>query len=301
MSVRHVIKETRKRLKRKRATLDQEAVKKIEKDLSELEKLRKEGGRKKLAAARNRVVEDVRQYLPKKPLEVVWEYFVSIGTAIFIALCIRHFIIEPFKIPSGSMISTLLIKDKILVNKFIYGPKIPFSGERFLWERKPERWDIVVFTTRGIERAADYPKNFVKRVVGLPGEEIEIREGEIYVNGQLAPKPEKMRQRGIYYTNTRVGQEAGYRTADYALDIGFLGIHWFPKPFTDRLVREKDWYWLYGFEGEKFTVPEGHYFVLGDNSKASYDSRGWGFVPYENIKGKVICIWWPPQRIRIAR
>ena len=300
MSVKHIIKETRKQLKKKRAVLDDQIVKKIEKDLDELEKQRKSGGKKKLTAARNRVLEDNRQYLPKKLPQVIWEYFLSIGTAILIAMCIRHFIVEPFKIPSGSMIPTLMIKDKIVVNKFIYGPKIPFTGKRFLWKKQPKRWDIVVFTTKGLEKAADYPKNFVKRLVGLPGEELEIKDGEIYVNGKLAPKPEALQKRGIYYTYAPVGRPAGFKTYDYSIDIGFLGIHWLPKVYTERFI-SKGWTWDYGFEGQKFTVPQGHYFMLGDNSGASYDSRGWGFVPYENIKGKVICIWWPPGRVRSAR
>ena len=304
MSVKHIIKETRKQLKKKRAILDNEIVKKIEKDIGELEKQRQTGGKKKLIAARNRVLEDSRQYLPKKIPQVIWEYFVSIGTAVLIAMCIRHFVVEPFKIPSGSMERTLLIKDKIVVNKFVYGPKLPFSGKRFLWQAQPKRWDIVVFTTRGLEKAADYPKNFVKRLVGLPGEELEIKDGELYVNGELVPKPAAMKKRKIHYTSAPVGRPAGFKTYDYLIDIGFLGIHWLPKAGTDRSIDGKDgekWYWEYGFEGQKFTVPEGHYFVLGDNSGSSYDSRGWGFVPYENIKGKVICIWWPPKRIRTAR
>lgn len=304
MSVKHIIKETRKQLNKKRQILNREIVKKIENDIEELEKLRKSGKKKKLIAARNRVLEDARQYLPKKFHEVVWEYTVSIGTAILIALCIRHFVVEPFKIPSGSMISTLLIKDKIVVNKFVYGPKIPFTNIRPFWHNTPKRWDIVVFTTKGLDRAADYPKNFVKRVVGLPGDEIEIKDGEIYVNGKFAPKPKAMQKRKIHYEYAKVGRPAGYKTYDYFLDIGFLGIHWFPNPATERFVGGKNgerWYWQYGFEGQKFTVPEEHYFVMGDNSKASYDSRGWGFVPYDNIKGKVICIWWPPARIRAAK
>jgi signal peptidase I len=300
MSVKHVIKETRKQLKKKRAILDDQIVKKIEKDIDELKKVRKSGGKKKLIAARNRVLEDARQYLPKKIRQVIWEYFVSIGTAVLIAICIRHFIVEPFKIPSGSMIPTLMIKDKIVVNKFVYGPKLPFTGKRFLWQNQPRRWDIVVFTTRGIEKAADYPKNFVKRLVGLPGEELEIKDGELYVNGELVPKPEALQKRGINYEYAPVGRQAGFKTYDYALDIGFLGIHWLPKLHTERFI-SKGWTWDYGFEGKKFTVPEGHYFVLGDNSGASYDSRGWGFVPYENIKGKVICIWWPPGRVRTTK
>jgi len=175
MRVKHIIKETKRRLKRKSKRLDPAVVQKIEEDISQLENARAEKNRKKLGAAKKRVFSDVKKYLQKKPLEIIQEYVVSIGTAVLIALAIRHFVIEPFKIPSGSMKPTLQIKDKILVNKFVYGPRIPFLNKRFLWRGKPKRWDIIVFTTRGIDKAGQFPRNFGKRVVGLPGDEVEIK------------------------------------------------------------------------------------------------------------------------------
>ena len=297
MRVKHIIKETRKRLKRKAKKLDPAIIKKIEEDIEELQKARASKNRKKLNAAKNRIYIDVKKHLPRKPLEVVWEYVSSIGAAVLIALAIRHFVVEPFKIPSGSMIPTLMVYDKILVNKFIYGPTIPIINHRFLWRGRPKRWDIIVFTTRGLDKASDFPKNFVKRVAGLPGDEIEIKDGDIYVNGRLEPKSEIMQERKIHYFNSSENQPAGYQTMEYHINI--LGLRLFPKKYTARSVPMGSY--EHGFRNEKFKVPENKYFVLGDNSQKSYDSRGWGFVPYKNIKGKVICIWWPPKRINSAK
>ena len=297
MSTKHIIKETKKRLKKKTRRLAPDVVEKIERDIVDVEKHYAVKSKKKLEAAKKRLFADVKQHLPKKFLEVVKEYAISIVVAVLIALTIRHFIIEPFKIPSGSMIPTLEIKDKIVVNKFIYGPKIPFTHKRFLWQNRPERWDIVVFTTHGIDKASAYPKNFVKRVVGLPGDEIEIKDGEIYVNGELEEMPKWMQEHGIRYTYAPPDRPAGYVKMDYYINL-----------FGLRLIAKKNSYlsvqkgrWEVGYKGQRFKVPLEHYFVLGDNSSSSYDSRGWGFVPYDNIKGKVIYIWWPLARIHTVR
>ena len=215
---------------------------------------------------------------------------------------------------------TLLIKDRILVNKFAYGPKIPFLKKRFLWQGKPKRWDVIVFTTHGIDKTGDFAKNFVKRVAALPGEEVEIKDGEIYINGQHAIRPQWMQEHNskmsklisssdnlenlnpddiilYHYGYAPPGKPAGYIKVDYYIDL--FGLHLFEKKYTQKFIQKG--YYEYGFKDQKFTVPPDCYFVLGDNSKYSYDSRGWGFVPYKNIKGKVIYIWWPLGRIRGAK
>jgi len=183
----------------------------------------------------------------------------SIAIAICIALFIRYFFFEPFKIPSGSMMDTLLIKDKIIVNKFTYGFRIPFTGKRFLKMRDIRRGDIVVF--KAPKEASPKRKNFVKRVIALPGERVKINDGHIYINGERVTSPPEIADR--IYRNNRV--------------FGNYG--------TIREVR----------------VPEGHIYVLGDNSGSSRDSRAWGYVPIRDVKGPAVAVWWPPWRIRRLR
>ena len=184
---------------------------------------------------------------------VVREWVESIIVALILAMVIRTFVVQAFKIPTGSMRMTLLEGDIILVNKFLYGAKVPFTHWRLPKVRDLLRGDVIVFI---------YPENpkkdFIKRLVGLPGETIEIKNGTIYVND----KPVQDSLFGsIFYYN----------------------------------------YGRYAEEGEKITVPRNSYFVMGDNSRSSQDSRYWGFVPHENILGKAILIYWPPQRIRIIK
>jgi signal peptidase I len=189
---------------------------------------------------------------PRKK-SAVREWVESILVAFVLAMIIRAFVVQAFKIPTGSMRPTLLEGDLILVNKFIYGAKIPFTDFRLPALRQPRRGDVVVFI---------YPENpkkdFIKRLVALAGETVEIKEGEIYINGQ---------------------------------------------PLTDPLFNQRYYYnrGEFGREEEKITVPKDNFFVLGDNSASSQDSRYWGFVPAKNILGEAILIYWPPQRIRIIR
>ncbi|MCM8780876.1 MAG: signal peptidase I [Candidatus Omnitrophica bacterium] len=183
----------------------------------------------------------------------VREWIESIVIAFILAMIIRTFVVQAFKIPTGSMRPTLMEGDIILVNKFIYGAKIPFTDFRLPAVRQPERGDVIVFVY-----PQDPKKDFIKRLVAKEGETVEIRNGTLYINEQPLLDP-IFAQR--YYYNK--GNFAG--------------------------------------EGQKIKVPPGHYFVLGDNSASSQDSRYWGFVPERNILGKAIFIYWPPQRIRIIR
>jgi len=152
---------------------------------------------------------------------------------------------------------------------------------------------VAVFSTRGITDASQYPRNFVKRVVGLPGETLEIQDGEIYKyvpdrsggeKAELLNRPDRVPK--IHYQNTPERQPVRLEEWDY---VKILGIRLpLKKGAPHQSVRGN---WPYGIKGQKFTVPKGHYFVLGDKTENSFDSRGWGFVPFENLKGKVICKW----------
>lgn len=184
----------------------------------------------------------------------VREWAESIIIAIILALVIRAFVVQAFKIPSGSMIPTFQIGDRIFVNKFLYGAKIPFTDIRLPGLRQPKRGDIIVFRS-----PEDNKKDFVKRLIATEGEAVEIRDGKIYIDNTVISEPSSIRS--VYY----------YNAGDY------------------------------GREGEIVKVPKGSYFVLGDNSSSSRDSRYWAFAPKKNLIGKVIFIYWPLQRMKVIK
>ncbi len=183
----------------------------------------------------------------KSAKQVVWEYIQAIAMAVILALFIRAFVVQAFKIPSGSMLDTLAIGDHILVNKFIYGLKIPFTDHILVPVSEPHREDIIVF-----EYPVDTSKDFIKRVIGLPGDRIEIVNKKVYVNGQPLNEPY------IRYSDRLV------------LPPG---------------VQPRD---NYG----PIVVPPDKLFVMGDNRDQSYDSRFWGFVDESKVKGKAFIIYW---------
>jgi len=171
----------------------------------------------------------------------------AIVVAVILALFIRTFVVQAFKIPSGSMKDTLLIGDHILVNKFIYGVKAPFIKKTMIPIKDPQREDIIVF-----EFPEDPSKDFIKRVVGIPGDKIEIRNKKLFVNGIPVNS-----SHGIYKD---------------------------PKIYAAR-TQPRD-------NLGPITVPEGKLFVMGDNRDFSYDSRFWGFVDMIAVKGKAFIIYW---------
>lgn len=179
--------------------------------------------------------------------------YVDIGlSALAIALLIRTFVVEPFKIPSSSMENTLLIGDHLFVNRFIYGLRIPYIKSRPLALKEPMRGDIVVFVPphqRG--------KDFIKRIIGMPGDTVEIRARRVYINGRAVTEP--------YVVHKDAGAAARF---------------YVPR---DNMAQ--------------ITIPAGEYFLLGDNRDRSEDSRYWGFVPLSDIKGKAMIIYfsWDPE------
>ena len=184
----------------------------------------------------------------------VREWTESIVIALVLALFIRAFIVQAFKIPSGSMIPTFEVGDRIFVSKFFYGARIPFTDFRLPAVRQPKRGDIIVFVSPEVPR-----KDFVKRLIALESETAEIKDGAVYINGKAVDNPSS--ERPIYY----------YNRGDY------------------------------GREGKPISVPESSFYVLGDNSASSRDSRYWGFVPKNNLIGKAILIYWPLHRIRVIK
>jgi signal peptidase I len=200
-------------------------------------------------------------------LAFLWEWTKIFQVSVLLFLLIRTFFVEAFKIPSGSMEGTLLVGDFLLVNKLVYGAELPFTHRRLPRLREPQRGDIIVF-----EWPEDPSKNFVKRLVGIPGDTLSMRDGVLFRNG------------------TAVAERYAVHT-DPAMDPAGDEFQW----QRNYLVREagatasspasrNNW--------GPLVVPEGNYFVLGDNRDNSLDSRYWGFVPDSLVKGRPFVIYY---------
>ena len=188
---------------------------------------------------------------PKKPWYREWSEAMIV--AVVLALIIRTFLFQAFKIPSGSMLDTLLIGDHLLVNKFIYGTKLPFSDDRYLTIRDPERGDVIVFEFPEDEgKSFLQRRDFIKRVVGLPGDLIEVKAKQVYVNGEPFTVPQELHK----------DQEMIPAVAS-------------PRDFVGPIK-----------------VSEDSYFVMGDNRDYSYDSRFWGYVHKSKVKGLAFIKYW---------
>lgn len=221
----------------------------------------------------------------KEPLLV--EYAKSFFPVILVVFVLRSFLVEPFKIPSGSMMSTLLVGDFILVNKYQYGIRLPVINKKIVSLKDPKNGEVMVF-----RYPEDPSLDYIKRVVGIPGDKISYRDKKLTINGQ----PLKMEKVGDY---SYVKSGLNYVTATQYLEtlgehihealvqpdspnIRFHEVRAFP------MRQNCD----YNEEGFTCTVPPDHYFMMGDNRDDSNDSRYWGFVPDRNIVGRAFMIWW---------
>ncbi|MDH5784756.1 MAG: signal peptidase I [Chromatiales bacterium] len=232
--------------------------------------------RLKVEALRSRGVTDeaALEEAAKEPSLI--EMSRSFFPIILIVLVIRSFIVEPFRIPSNSMMPTLLTGDFILVNKFAYGVRLPVVHTKFIDSGAPQRGDVAVFR---------YPKDpridYIKRIVALPGDRVSYYDKILYINGVQAPQQ---------YIENYVGVGSGsVMTGARRLleDIGGVEHDILTKSQGGMLLGNLD-----------VIVPEGHYFAMGDNRDRSSDSRVWGFLPEENLVGKAFFIWmnWDSQQ-----
>ena len=206
-----------------------------------------------------------KQSRVEEPLLV--DYAKSFFPVLLVVVILRSFVAEPFRIPSGSMIPTLEVGDFILVKKYSYGVRLPIIHKKVISIGEPERGDVVVF------RYPPEPKiNYIKRLIGLPGDSIEwTLDKELIING----KKISYQDAGQYQTKNRMGEKAGVRQLKESLDGALHSLILFSGP-----TRPGKW-----------KVPEGHYFMMGDNRDNSSDSRFWGFVPEENLVGKASLVW----------
>ncbi|MBF0310013.1 MAG: signal peptidase I [Magnetococcales bacterium] len=202
------------------------------------------------------------------------DYYEAIVVAVGLALAIRALVIEPFKIPSGSMIPTLLVGDYLFVNKLAYGHRVPFTRYRAFMSEGPKRGDIVVF-----EYPRDPGKDYIKRVVGLPGDHLVYENNRLYVNGELA----QYQDQGLYQYRNERGMEIGARLLREKTGDKSHAILVQPLSFSSQRHEEH--------------VPPGNYFVMGDNRDNSNDSRYWGFVPEHRLVGKAVMLFlsWDSQ------
>jgi len=210
------------------------------------------------------------------------EYGGSFFPVILAVFLLRSFLVEPFKIPSGSMIPTLLVGDFILVNKYTYGVRLPVINKKIVELNSPQRGDVVVF-----RYPPDPSLDYIKRVVGLPGDKIVYRNKKLTINGQeiAQKKIEDYLDRGRLFYTPRFMETLGSVEHHILVEPE-------APPFVQPIVRfpnsEKC---HYNSEGISCEVPAGHYFMMGDNRDNSQDSRFWGFVPDENLVGKAFFIW----------
>ena len=221
-----------------------------------------------------------------RPKVVQWS--IELFPVLLLVFVFRGFIFEPFRVPSNSMMPTLLTGDFILVNKFDYGLRLPILNSKIVNFSKPEKGDVIVFRYPNYEHSTSYSSvDFIKRVVALPGDTISYEKDHLMVNGETID----YRKIGSYKGVDSGKSMSGYRHVKELIDKANHDILLHPLGHSREL--------------SKTTVPENHYFVMGDNRAHSSDSRFWGYVPEDFILGKAIGIWmhwdWNHNTMQLSR
>ncbi|MBA2662588.1 MAG: signal peptidase I [Bradymonadaceae bacterium] len=241
----------------------------------------------------------VAQHLPTNTKSAWREYFESIGLAVLCALILRGFVIEAFKIPTGSMIPTLLVGDHLFVNKFVYGLRVPFTKKYLLEFSEAKPGEVVVFSFPSAQARAhiaqqpaskrdcidrgslENEKDFIKRIVGVEGDTVEVRDNQLIINGKATERTFLRKEAtGNFLYPHEVHESETLNGFTYTIQFVGSDVNFGP-----------------------ITVEPGRFFVMGDNRDKSSDSRCWGQVPVENIKGRAMIIWWSigPDSMRWER
>ena len=224
-----------------------------------------------------------RKARAKNAPEPLWvEWGASFFPVILVVFVLRSFLFEPFKIPSGSMIPTLLVGDFILVNKFTYGIRLPVINKKIIDINEPQRGDVMVF-----RYPEDPSLDYIKRVVGLPGDTVAYQNKRLTINGQVVEMnktTDYLHPERLYYSEQYLAKMGNveHRVLNDADAPAFV-------PDASNFPHRENC--TYNATGVICKVPPGHYFMMGDNRDNSRDSRAWGFVPEENIVGKAFFIW----------
>jgi signal peptidase I len=296
-----MVKKIGKILVRKSAKITERGQREVGSALEGLQAALDSGNHDKIAKAARKLEEKSNRHLAFARKSASREYFESIGLAVLVAIILRLFVVEAFKIPSESMVPTLMVGDHIFVSKYLYGISLPFTNKRLVRFASPAHGEVVVFVKPSVQEQTGVPpavpmpeflddyemigKDFIKRIVGLPGDVIEMKEDVLFVNGKEVPRCYLGRRTYLSYNQARDDWED--HTGD--LWVERLG------DYTYTVVEEVNGP-VSSFGPS--TVPGDQVFVLGDNRDNSNDSRYWGTVPFDNIKGRAMIIWWsnkPPH------
>ena len=296
---RKFVKETESRLKRNKRVPD-DARKEIASQLNELRHCAKEDDVAEVEEKRRHIERLVEQHVAPTEKSAWREYAESIAIAVMLALFLRGFVVEAFKIPTGSMIPTLLVGDHLFVNKFLYGIRIPFTKHYVVEFEEPQRGEVVVFSfpaEEAREHLATKPsgdrrcidpqslhseKDMIKRIIGVAGDTVQVEKNVVILNGEPL--------------------EREFVTKEVT------GNYMYPYEILERETLPDGATYTVRFRGGGQDMPEiqikpGHVFVMGDNRDNSADGRCWGQVPVQNIKGHAMVIWWSigPDGVRWER
>ena len=281
---KHLVRETRRILKKFRNSLKKDVIAEAQKAVDAVTEAMRGGGIQPVQESAERLEKILDKHLAFGRKSALREYTESIGVAVIIALLLRAFVVEAFKIPSPSMFPTLEVGDHIFVNKFIYGLRvplanyirIPMSKSKFVNWGAVKRGEVIVFVY-----PKDESKDFIKRVVAIGGDTVAMRNDVIYVNGKPVNR-RKLPGPCSYLPRDEEGRVAGEPIPCVAYEeeqseIRYRALHNLNSPPMFHRAEK---------------VPKGHVFVMGDNRENSHDSRYWGTVPYSHIKGRAMIIWW---------
>ena len=272
---RLLIREAGRILGRHQHRVQPEVAREVRASIEELQQELRAGADDAVGAATQSLDDKVARYLSFGRKSRPREYVESVGVAVGLALLLRAFVVEAFKIPSGSMLPTLEVGDHLFVNKYLYGLRVPWTNLKFLELREPRRGEVIVFVY-----PVEKDKDFIKRIVGVGGDTVEVRSRRLFVNGQPVPRrpiPGPCLYRDVQ-EGTSIWKER--RCEQFFEELG---------GFRYRTIYDPGGGYRQNFPPTH--VPENTVFVMGDNRDNSHDSRFWGTVPTDHIKGKALFIW----------